>query len=180
MRYKLCDLNAFPVGFNELQKSIHQFNLDEDTLNLGEAYLTDDEIIFPDEFFAVNLDDLEALFNKHNIDKGKSRNKRKSMDMGFLVIDEKGQEIAVLVEYRLAYKSPKNIDPKELEDKVRWSSRLVRHCFKRNIHMVQYFVFAKDKYPMMRRKINDMKRESNDINQFEAVTIQMLFDKFFT
>lgn len=175
MRYKPCDLSAFSTDFDEIQKSIHQFNLDEDQLNLGEAYLTDDIVIFDDEFLGIDLDKLESLFAMRH-----RRNKNKSMDMGFLAVDENGQEVAVLVEYRLNYKSPKNLDRNELEGKVKWSSRLVRHLFKRNIHVVQYFVFATEKYPMIRRKINDMKRESNDVNQFKAVTIQMLFDEFFT
>lgn len=176
MKYRICDLSSFPYFANDIQKSIHQFNLDEDELGLPE----NQQQIFAEHFQAIDLDKFEELCrSKCFYQKGLQRGLRSTTDMAFLACDKQGKEWAVLVEYRLNYKSPRNLKRDKLAEKVYFSSKIVQRCFKKSVYQVQYFVFSEEEYSQMRRKIERMKQESDGADNFKAVTIQMLFDEFF-
>lgn len=174
MKYKVCDLTDFPYFHNQIQKSIHQFNLDEDNLGLPE----NQNMIFPLHFQGIDLDKFEELCRSKCFKKGLKRGLRSTTDMAFLVSDEQNEQV-ILVEYRLNYKSPRNLKASELAKKIVGSSKIVRRCFKKSVHNVQYFVFSEEEFSQMKRKINRITQESDGLYRFEAVTIQMLFDEFF-
>lgn len=184
MKYEPCDLNVFKEWdeFNKweskIYKPIHSFNLKEDR---NKPKLPENQNrIFPETFYAVNLDKFKDMCAKRRRVKF---NVKKSMDMAFMVIDSENKQNVVLVEYRLCFTSPKNLASdniaEELKEKVLRSHRVIRHYFKKSVYRYHYLVFSVEQYPEMLRQVNRLKQENEELFYLKAVTIQMLFDEFF-
>lgn len=184
MKYEPCDLSVFKQWneFNKweskIYKPIHSFNLKEDR---NKPKLPENQTrIFPDKFYAVNLDKFKDVCQKR---KRVKLNANKSMDMAFMVIDDECKQNVILVEYRLCFTSPKNFASEkitqELRKKIRWSRRVIRHYFKKPVYHYHYLVFSVEQYPEMLYEVDQLKQEHEDLSNLKAVTIQMLFDEFF-
>lgn len=116
----------------------------------------------------LNMDSIEK-----KIAQKEKRNARKTMDISFGVVDGKNKRF-VLCEYRLNYKNLKNLDKKELNDKLSNTKNLLG--FEPPIHNHYYFVFT---HKIKQQAINVLRRLYQNKSNMVALDLADLKDIFF-
>lgn len=155
----------------DIVKSIHSLTCKDDDSG-DEAYDSQGESIFQDDWTAIDLDELE----KAQAQLRENKNPQSSMDMAFAIC-EQNQRFLVLVEYRFNFKILSNITKEKLDDKVACSSACVQNDLGEQVYEYQYFVFAKNRVEQGRNRLQRMNPKCNP--NYLACGVQDLLNLFF-
>ncbi len=140
------------------------------TLIIDEGYLGTD-LFFTNEEIILNMDRAETIFAPLE-----NRLQKKSMDMAFGIKSPDSINTKMLmVELRLNYKNPNNLNRAEIEEKVEGTSRILSNI--PAIYKLYIFIF---KTEQLEEAINRLYRMIPKINtNYVVMDIHQLKEKYF-